>query len=54
MKIVRLNSQKEASNTTHSPGPVADAMEQKECSPGGWSRHMKANRILGKVTRRKI
>ena len=29
------NSPRKASNTQHDPGPVEDAMEEKEMMPGG-------------------
>ena len=33
----------EASNTQHKPGPVEDAIEEKEMIPGGWNRQREAN-----------
>ena len=33
------NSPREASDTRHNPGPVEDAMEEKEMIPGGWNSH---------------
>ena len=32
------NGHREASNTQHHPGPVEDAMGEKEMIPGGWNR----------------
>jgi hypothetical protein len=37
------NSHREASNTKHNPGPVEDAIEEKEMIPGGWNRQREAS-----------
>ena len=37
------NSHGEASNTKHHPGPVEDAMGEKEVIPGGWNKQREAS-----------
>ena len=40
------NNHREASNTKHNPGPVEDAIEEKEMIPGGWNRQREASNNL--------